>query len=204
MSENDKINLGDLLKEFPMAAKMLQRESVNNYDDFISFVYDDLDASIRELESIKSHCVDDSEDKLTSTLLLQLKRLGYSASHDSYTNGHVDLTIELKEFSWLGEAKIRTGNSVLKDGLNQLHRRYSTGTPGSDQGGLVIYNKLNRTKDKMESWKVGITEMGLTNLRIENCERNPLAFYSIHEHDATGLDYKIRHIPVSLYYEPIK
>lgn len=168
------------------------------YKDFVSFLYKDLDRGIYALQAGRELLQEDSEDRLTADLMRQMRQLGYRASHDSKTGGHVDLAIELGQFSWIGEAK-KDGN--FKEGLLQLTTRYvpASGDYSHNAGGLLFY--LVATKDalgKIESWMEELKE----NSVCEKCSANPFAFFSEHKLEGPGTMFRVRTMGVSLYHKP--
>ena len=41
-----------------------------------------------------------------------------------------------------------------------------------------------------------------SNLKVTDCQQRSLSFYSEHLHDISGLNYKVRHMPICLHHEP--
>ena len=42
----------------------------------------------------------------------------------------------------------------------------------------------------------------INELQITPCSVNPLSFYSTHNHQRTGSEFKVRHIPFVLHFNP--
>jgi hypothetical protein len=142
----------------------------------------------------------DSEDRISLDILVGLKRYGYSATHDSKTGGHVDLSVRMGLHSWIGEAK-KDGN--FHEGLLQLTSRYvqASGNYAHDQGGLLLY--MVKTADalgKLNAWRTRLTNDGHSCV---DCETNRLAFYSTHKLEGSGTDFKVRSMAISLYHRPM-
>jgi hypothetical protein len=141
----------------------------------------------------------DSEDRLSSEVLGGLSILGYDAVADGKTGGHVDLSVKMGEYSWIGEAK-KDGN--FHEGFLQLTTRYVpvSGNFAHNQGGLIFY--LIATPDarsKLGTWRDNLTSKGHACV---DCKRNQLAFYSDHKLESSGTNFKVRTMGVALYHKP--
>lgn len=81
------------------------------------------------------------EEGLTAVLVPGLSVPGLIVARESYSNGHVDITIEADYCNpprvKLGEAKIYDGPEYHIRGLTQLLCRYTTGREG--RGLLIVY-----------------------------------------------------------------
>jgi len=107
-----------------------------------------------------------------------------------------------QSFVWLGEAKIQRDYDWLLKGLKQLLDRYSTGR--EDGSGLLIYIKGKNANGVLEEWRRRLQaggDCGLINTE-DIAEPEKLAFWSIHEHQGSGLEIRTKHIGVSLYHKP--
>jgi hypothetical protein len=104
-------------------------------------------------------------------------------------------------FLWLGEAKIHQSYDWLLKGFQQLDTRYSTALPGQDVGGLIIYCKQPRVDRVMNRWADYLQEHR-QDVSVTECVSHPLVRRSTHAHASTGLMFKIRHVPISLYFDP--
>lgn len=185
--------------------RFLRRAQVDSFESFVDALYDDLDAAIQGLEQNPKERQRDTEDRLTLEIINILKQLGYIAEHDAQSGGHVDITVShcLKDWSWLGEAKHYDSVGDLRQGFNQLCTRYANGAPGRDHGGLIAYLKRPNAKRCMELWSEELGQMNLRSLQIKDCARRKhLAFISAHEHNGSGLPYKVRHVCVLLHFDP--
>lgn len=161
-----------------------------------------LDWIAAEFSTTPKERQDRSEDGLSIDLVHSLKALGFEASHDTTVGGHCDLVITGKwGFLWLGEAKIHSSYSWLLKGFEQLDKRYATATAGQDHGAVVIYCYQSRVDRIMERWKEALTE-ARNDISIHPDPDNDLGFISVHEHRRTGRDYTVRHLPVSLLWDP--
>lgn len=169
---------------------------------FISRLYLELSSIIRDIEQSAQYRQNDSEDRITVDIVHMLHRAGYDASHDTDSRGHIDLRVKSGTFIWLGEAKIHRDYNWLLDGLKQLHTRYSTGR--EDGSGLLIYIKGSNAKAVMDEWRKRLEAGNECNLKETSDDSEKLTFWSLHQHEGSGLDITTKHIGVSLYYNPEK
>lgn len=147
---------------------------------------------------------DQSEDQLSIMLILQLKRYGFSASHDATSGGHCDIVIEENpDLLWLGEAKKVTGkqNAHISSGYDQLMDRYSTGLPSQDKGALVIFCNAARIDEILESWSKHLVQK-YEGVEIELYDKDNVFFRSRSIHHKTGRQYNVRHKPISVFFAP--
>ena len=172
------------------------------YDDFIGILYADIDHIVRELEENPELLKNDGEDRLTIEIKRGLVYKGYNATHDSKHGGHTDLLVRKGEFVWIGEAKIHSDYNYIWEGFLQLTTRYSTGGVNQKDGGIIIYIRINSAKAVMDEWLKQLSQKGLPGFSSLMCDKNPIAFFSSHTHDKSGLPFRIRHIPVMLHFEP--
>lgn len=182
--------------------RIMEIRDPENSDIFIKRLYTEISDTVRHLEETANLRQNDPEDKITTDLLLPLKQIGYDATHDTDTRGHVDIRVKVRTFVWLGEAKIHSSYEWLMDGLKQLHTRYST---GKEEGyGLIIYIKNKNAKSVMDEWRLRMEESGACGLKDARDGEEKLTFWSIHQHAGSGLEIQNKHIGVSLYYMPEK
>ena len=170
-----------------------------SYEEFVDQLYDDIDQLIYRMQGGPEIRQADSEDRLSSEVLGGLSILGYDAVADGKTGGHVDLSVKMGEFSWIGEAK-KDGN--FHEGFLQLTTRYvpASGNFAHNQGGLIFY--LIATPDarsKLSTWRDDLTSKGNA---CADCKRNQLAFYSDHKFESSGTNFKVRTMGVALYHKP--
>ena len=182
---------------------MLDRLLANDYEAFVDVVYKAMDRAIIVLESGSKHRSGDSEDRTTSELCGLMEMAGFFSKHDIQTGGHVDITVQLKQFVWLGEAKIFTSKTVMRDGYLQLTTRYANGSPAQAAGGMLAYIKTADAAGKMQTWRnEAETTLGL---RTNDCPtRLGLAFFTTSNAVSSGLPYKVRHMAVMLHHSPAK
>ncbi len=188
----------------PDVARFLDRLLVQTYDDFIEILYQDLDRAIAKLEEDPLIREDDGEDRLTAEILSMLSQHYETASHDEKIGGHADMVVKHpKGFMWIGEAKIHKDYAYLEQGFKQLTTRYLPGTPGADQGALVIYIRVADSASVMKQWQARLASLGLDGFGCRRCAvREDLAFYSQHKHDRTGRIATVRSMAVVLYCNP--
>lgn len=173
-----------------------------SYDEFCEDVEERLIDAIIHLEQHKSLFHALSEDQLSGIILTWLKGAGLDAEHDSSRNGHVDLLVKSGRFNWLGEAKIDRGPVYVMDGFRQLCDRYADGNYYSSKGAVIVYTDKQSKIAFLDGWMnhlVSNYEHAVT--RCGRCMQT-LSEVTTHLHPATGLEYRVRHFPVSLHYKP--
>ncbi|OEY65637.1 hypothetical protein BG841_03655 [Marinobacter sp. X15-166B] len=184
-----------------------------NYEDFISLLNDDLREAIDELAAAAHQKSASSEDDLTISIVQWLKARSWTASHETCTNGHVDITVIMQKYKWLGEAKKDNSYAHIWKGFQQLMTRYSPGFNFSARAretytethGILIYCQRSRNSgDFLRKWKEKL---------ISECEGH--SFHSCDSHSIDGLELqtthrhpnsdeivKIIHFAVPLYFQP--
>lgn len=123
------------------------------YEEFADQLYADIDLLIYRMQAGRELRQKDDEDRLSADILLGLGVMGYDAVSDGKSGGHVDLSVKMGQFSWIGEAK-KDGN--FQEGFLQLTSRYvpASGNYSHNQAGLLFY--LVKTKDaraKLATWR---------------------------------------------------
>ena len=171
------------------------------HEHWVGLIEDALKHILIEFSKTRQERADRSEDGLTVDIITALRFMGMNANHDIKYGGHCDIVIERREFMWLGEAKIHRDYEWLLKGFMQLSTRYSTGLPGQDVGGMIIYCKNANIKSVMDKWRKHLSD-NVPSIKIEDCDDNPLVFYSRHDHQVSGLPYKVKHLPMALYFAP--
>lgn len=165
-------------------------------------VEDAIDAIATEFSETPHHRSNRDEDGLTIDVVTSLKQMGFYATHDEDIGGHCDIVVRGKDsFLWLAEAKIHRAYDWLTKGYKQITTRYSTGMPGQDAGALLIYCKAANVKDIMDKWREHFGGH-FKDAEIRDCEKSPLAFVSTCTHPRSGLPFRIRHIPISVWHDP--
>jgi hypothetical protein len=102
----------------------------------------------------------------------------------------------------LAEAKMHEAYAWLDKGFKQLSTRYSTGVPGQDHGEVIIYCFNRDAKAMMDKWREELTTRNPEVATKASKCGSPLLFLSSHKHDASGLDFHVRHKAVALYWSP--
>lgn len=186
--------------KYLQAAMRRDRISTNGtYDEFIKQLYADIDEQIFDMQAGRELRQGDGEDRLSAEILCGLRRHGYAATPDTKAGGHVDLSVGLGSFTWIGEAK-KDGN--FNEGFLQLTSRYvpASGNYSDNQGGLIFYLvKSPDARGKLDSWRDYLVEKGHTCV---DCQQNALAFYSNHKLEGSGTNFKIRTMGVTLFHQP--
>jgi|LakMenE18May11ns_1017448.scaffolds.fasta_scaffold9823737_2 hypothetical protein len=202
----ENLSLGELKElqcHIPALGNFLGRLLAKNYEEFISVLYEDIDAIVANIEENPELRQKDKEDRLTIEIKNSLKHMGYDASHDSKIGGHTDLSVKKNKWLWIGEAKKHGSYNELFEGFQQLTTRYSTGSYNNCEGGMLIYIFNKNVSNVMSTWKKHLEKKEeVCNLGTSVCPVNSLSFYSTHSHQRTGEEFKVRHIPFNLYFSP--
>ncbi|WP_441230064.1 hypothetical protein AB7828_10105 [Tardiphaga sp. 215_C5_N2_1] len=168
----------------------------------LACVNDAIDWVVQEHTKTRQHRQERGEDALTIDIVTDLKAMGFDASHDTQYGGHCDIVIESKDnFLWLGEAKVHSGYDWLLKGFQQLDTRYSTGLPGQDHGGMIIYFFGQDLLGVMNKWEEYLVAKR-PDVAVTACNKSPLIRNSVHAHERTGLPFHVRHTPINLYFKP--
>lgn len=169
------------------------------YEEFVDQLYEDIDQLIYLMQAGRELRQKDSEDRLSADVLSGLRLHGYDAVADGKTGGHVDLSVKMGEFSWIGEAK-KDGN--FHEGFLQLTTRYvpASGNYAHNQGGLIFYMiAAPDARSKLDSWRDQLAAKGYGCV---DCTRNKLAFFSDHKLEGSGTTFKVRTMGVALFHQP--
>lgn len=199
-------DIEQLVATNPYAQNMIRREFAPSYMEFINVLYDDLDMAISELELQPQLHIGDLEDKLSSKIISQLKMVGYNASLGSTGGGNKDLTVLGKKpsWSWIGEAKIYKCVTNLRDGFLQLSTRYRSVDSTKSCAGILAYTFRPYASELLvNDWKNELSNLNLRGFMTYPCmRRERMAFFSVHDHVASGLPFEVRHMAISLYFDP--
>lgn len=195
----DILNLPD---DNPVKVALLNAGIGSQYDEYCARVESAIIEGIVHFENNKPQFGGLGEDALTAILVFGLSMKGFTADHDNYRNGHCDLVVKEGLYEWHGEAKLDTGPGYVMEGFRQLCDRYSPGGPTSNRGGLIIYTKKRDKLKILKVWAARIVkdyEVAVTLIKV--CSET-LTASTTHKHGASGLDYKVRHLPISFYHKP--
>ncbi|MUK78458.1 hypothetical protein GNP84_16365 [Aliivibrio fischeri] len=213
MTEFQNVSIGqlalmeDMMPEiggFPSRVLALQE----GYDSWVNRLYKDLNCIIKnDIFPTASYRQDDKEDRFNLDISSLLRRMGYQASHDRWSNGHPDIYVESpsKGYKWTGESKIHKDYGYLLDGFKQLCERYSSGFENEDQGAILIITKNIDIKSMMDNWRKLLSsddDYQQKNTFIYDCAIDKMCFMSSHKHSVTGEQFKVRHIPISIRFAP--
>ncbi len=196
-----------LLRLAACGDRAIPRAAVETYEEFVSMLQLDVEDILDSLENSAPHYFDDGEDKITSAIVGRLVDIGYVATQETDTNGHVDLTVTSRylKFTWLGEAKLDNGAAYLWGGWLQLTTRYSKATESDCCGGILVYMKKGQGGARMMDWADRLVEEGVNVYsRSKRDRRGNLGFYTTIQHPKSGRDYEVRHMAVLLQHDPKK
>ncbi|MEP6483354.1 MAG: hypothetical protein ABJB01_02810 [Rudaea sp.] len=173
-----------------------------SYTQFIELVEQGLLYSTAQIWANPKFYVELNEDQITHYICSALDCLGFDASFNSFQGGHCDVTVKIAfGYVWLGEAKIDHDYEWLNKGYHQLTTRYSTGQVNQNNGGMLIYCKKPRIDTIMEKWKIRLEE-GAPGVTLTDWPESASAFYSVAKHERTGADFRVLHLPISIYFNP--
>lgn len=182
----------------------LNRQVANNSSDyqlFLDRVYSALNNCFAYLEKNSNEHQGEGETKISYAVKTYLNGKDYNCESETHSNGHVDLIIKENKFEWLAEAKLHKGNEWTYHGFRQLTENYATGRPGTNYGGIIVYNL---TKGKMstkcaEEWRVYIEAKPL---KVECSPYTAHGYFdmTIPQHPRSGYPFYIRNYFVNLQY----
>jgi hypothetical protein len=199
--ENSLLNLMELNKQ--KAPEYYNLISATDDAEFEKAFDAILERAVSQLEENKNDFESLTETGLSSALTMALSMPGLSATRETNSNGHVDITVVADHCSpirkKLGEAKIYDGPEYHLGGLKQLLGRYTTGREG--RGMLVVYFRkkniaglVQKLRDRMDA-DLPYSQQGPTaNHGIK------WSFLSKHKHSC-GEHLEVGHIGCNLYVE---
>lgn len=186
-------------KEVKETMRRAYIKAEGSYTDFTDQLYADVDKIIYGLQAGRHGLQEDCEDRLTEEILRSLKLLGYTATHDGKSGGHVDFSVLLGEHCWMAEAK-KDGD--YKEGLLQLTTRYvqPSGNYEHNAAGLLFYLvKTQNAKGVLDRWKA---ELAAKQIKHSDGGSNVLAMYSEHLLEGSGTKLNVRTMVVALFHDP--
>lgn len=188
----------------PGFANSIKRFTVGSYKQFVDVLYSDINDIVLSMQENPELRKDDGEDRLTIEIASILKGMGYNAGHETKIGGHTDLSVRGRNnYLWIGEAKIHGAYDYLFQGFQQLCTRYATGDANQDCGGLIIYIKNKDSASVVKEWRERLGGYGLVDLTVSGSEVRPdFVFDSTHKLDRSGTMFNVKHIAVSLYFDP--
>lgn len=205
--------LRDFEKANPQMPQYAHRMTCTTYDQFVTTLYCEVDTIVAALvkDSNVLQGAHYSENALNADICRQLNGRGYQAHHDKNNRGHTDISVEYGRFLWIGEGKKveSVNNTHLLKGYDQLIHRYVSGVAGADQAGLLIYCYAPDSKHVVAKWREHLIDANGKNFgyaeNITPCDDNEaLAFWSNNNHISSGSVLKIKHIGLTLHWEPPK
>ncbi|MGC4734074.1 hypothetical protein [Providencia hangzhouensis] len=189
---------------FPSRVIALQ----SGYQFWTERLYKDLNRIIKDvIFPTASFRQNDSEDRFNVDIVGNLFMIGYQASHDRWNNGHPDIYVQSPGYGykWSAESKIHRDYNYLLDGFKQICERYSSGFTGEDTGAVLIITKNIDIKSLMENWQKLLSDdedYKAKNVSVSDCETDSFCFTSKHSHSVSGTQFEVRHIPISIKFNP--
>ena len=192
-----------LARDGTPTAAQLHYIAASTHGDRLSALRELVDYCCNELEKYRHLKKNLSEDQLTIEIVSNLSLLGIEADHDPQHGGHCDIVVKGRDrFIWIAEAKTHSSYVWLDKGFKQLTTRYSTGVPGQDNGEILIYCKASNAKVKLDKWHRELLKRNDGISVRSDPNGDPLAFWSVHKHKGSGMDFTTRHKIVCLHHEP--
>ncbi|WP_296253476.1 hypothetical protein [uncultured Stenotrophomonas sp.] len=179
----------------------------HEYSDFVSLVERAVIWAAAQMSENPKEITHLDENALTYQLVKALRAIAFDASLDSTVGGHCDLVVRYGDrYLWLGEAKIYKGYTWLTKGYLQLTTRYSTGLEGQDCGALIIYFKSGDMAAVMTEWsaRLGSMKSNRNGAPIVVAVNTPPAcsVVSTQAHHRSGRDFVVKHLPISIVWDP--
>lgn len=194
--------MGDTLKTlfrwFPIMRMLYQSESEQEFDDFLDR---HIEECVQRMEAEAHHLSEDCEEKLSAFLAAALSMPGLSVERESYSNGHVDLTIRSESIKRpqrrLAEAKIYAGPAYHAQAIEQLVSRYSTGR--QSRGYVLEYVTKPGISDIVVKLRAKADLDFPVHQQGATCDHQmKWAYISDHRHTSQEL-IRVIHINVNLY-----
>ena len=160
-----------------------------------------LEKAVMHLEKNAKNFGELNEVGLTAVLAACFLGYGVTVVQEGNSNGHVDLTIEVRLVSpvqrRLAEAKIERSPATHEQGLDQLLRRYSTGRESS--GWIILYVKSANISARMKALRDNL-DRKMPLQQVAACEEHPIkwAFVSKHVH-SSGETLRVEHVGCNLH-----
>jgi hypothetical protein len=186
----------------PIKQALINAGIFSDYDLFCEGLETAVLSAIDHLEKLKSLYVKLGEDPITLMIVFALSKDGFEVSHDAYRNGHCDIVVRKGIYEWYGEAKLDDGPGYVMKGFRQLCDRYSPGGSTTNRGGLIVYTKKRNKLKVLDVWLQRIVKDYERPVTLFPICQNTLTGKTQHVHPATGLDFKVRHFPVSMFHQP--
>lgn len=184
---------------FPERLDLITARTTAEFEEAFEKV---LDKTIQHLEKNSINFSRLDENGLTAVVVGMLDCTeGLTATQESNSNGHVDLTIRADLCApprlKLGEAKIFRGYGWHEKGIEQLVQRYLTGR--EEHGLLLVYVKKDDIKGRMEKIRAELDKKLPCNL-LGSCENHSgkWSFLTTHKH-SSGEEIMVWHVGVNLY-----
>lgn len=179
------------------------------YEEFVKFLYTQIDEIVSDMLSNSEDFVDASEDYISNKICSSLNDRKFTAVREAYENGNSDIRIKLGSFKWIAEAKRATRLSNIKEGLLQLLTRYSKGEGNATSGGLFIYIQGDDEREAilMNKW-INIELPKIKDSKVidiistSTCTLKPTCYITKLKHPDSRNDYSLRHMPIGFFHNP--
>jgi hypothetical protein len=188
--------------DHPIKRAVLAAGLLSDYDVFCDRLETAILSAIDHLEKLKSIYIKLGEDAITLMIVYALSKDGFAVTHDAYVNGHCDIVVRQGSYEWYGEAKLDDGPSYVMKGFRQLCDRYSPGGPTTNRGGLLVYTKKRNKLRVLDVWLKRIVKDYERPVTVIPICKMTITGRTEHIHPASGIQFKVRHFPVSMFHQP--
>ncbi len=185
------------------APEVLDLVTAQTEEEFCSFFDRLMERAVMHLEKNSQNFAHWDEVAMTAVLTGFFNGMpGLSVVQEGHSNGHVDLTIEVRLASpvqrRLAEAKIEGGPVRHEKGLEQLLSRYVTGREKSSW--LILYVNRPNIKGRMQGLRENL-DRNRPHKQSGACGPHLInwAFVSVHSH-SSGEMVRVSHIGCNLHH----
>jgi len=180
---------------------------IHGYADFADLVERALAWGAAQMSENPKEISGLNENALTYQLVKSLRSIAFDAALDATVGGHCDLVVRYGDrYLWLAEAKIYSGYKWLAKGYLQLTTRYSTGAENQDRGGLIIYFKSGDIMGVMSEWSTQLAAMKSSRngaaVSVAPASLPSGSLVSTQSHHRSGRAYVVKHVPISIVWDP--
>lgn len=196
--------ISTLEKRFPERLDLITARTTAEFEEAFEKVFNN---AIQHLEKNSKNFDPLQEDGLTAVIVGILANTeGLTATQESNSNGHVDLTIRADQCTpsrlKLGEAKIFGYYSWHEKGLQQLVQRYTTGR--EERGFLLVYVKKDDVKGRMEKIRIELDQkLPCNQLKASSDHPIQWSFLTSHKH-RSGEEIEVWHVGANLHNPVVK
>lgn len=180
----------------------IRLQLAKHHDELLALVRRSIDWVAIQMMQTPQFYFERTEDELSDVVIKMLIPLGFNATHDTQFGGHCDIVISGRDnFLWIAEAKIHSGYDWLFKGYLQLTTRYSTGIASQSNGEMIVFIRQPRIDLVMKKW-LGELRQRVPEISILESKSSSPVFISEQPHQRTGIAFSVRHVPISVFFQP--